>query len=177
MILDASVGWKQKMSVKSCFLEISGGLKDHILCYKHYKYSGCLHTKKKANRSIVRATQYTEYKPHLKMSKLVPTKTSINTILSHLISKYNAKILNMTSSSILRLVTLTRLWCVNVDIVDNKSVGVSAPGLLTPGTRVQMTEMMYRDDGDTDPSPDMQPMFDNDNVPYNAPLNSGFKMT
>ena len=39
----------------------------------------------------------------------------------------------------------------NVDIVDNKSVGVSAPGLLTPGTRVQMTEMMYRDDGDTDP--------------------------
>ena len=48
----------------------------------------------------------------------------------------------------------------NVDIVDNKSVGVSAPGLLTPGTRVQMTEMMYRDDGDTDPRPDMQPMFD-----------------
>ena len=68
------------MSVKSYFLEISGGLKDHILCYKHYKYSGCLHTKKKANRSIVRATQYTEYKPHLKMSKLVPTKTSINTM-------------------------------------------------------------------------------------------------
>ena len=48
----------------------------------------------------------------------------------------------------------------NVDIVDNKSVGVSAPGFLTPGTRVQMTEMMYRDDGDTDPRPNMQPMFD-----------------
>ena len=66
-----SVGWKQNLeskSVKSYFLEILGGLKDHILCYKHYKYSGCLHTKKKANRSIVRATQYTEYKPHLKMS-------------------------------------------------------------------------------------------------------------
>ena len=78
--VDVCVGWKQKMSVKSYFLEISGGLKDHILCYKHYKYSGCLHTKKKANRSIVRATQYTEYKPHLKMSKLVPTKTSINTM-------------------------------------------------------------------------------------------------
>ena len=78
-----SVGWKQNLeskSVKSYFLEILGGLKDHILCYKHYKYSGCLHTKKKANRSIVRATQYTEYKPHLKMSKLVPTKTSINTM-------------------------------------------------------------------------------------------------